>query len=41
MARELTEEEVRWGAANRSSKGEVIAAIRALDGGALADVHLY
>jgi len=39
--RELTEEEVRWGAANRSSKGEVIAAIRALDGGALADVHLY
>jgi hypothetical protein len=38
---ELTEEEVRWAAADPANKGEVIAAIRALDGGALANAHLY
>jgi len=39
--RELNEDEVRWAAADHASKGEVIAAIRALDGGALAGAHLY
>lgn len=39
--RDLTEDEARWAAADPGSKGEVIAAIRALDGGALADAHLY
>jgi hypothetical protein len=32
---------VRWAAADPANKGEVIAAIRALDGGALANAHLY
>ena len=38
---QTTEEEARWGSADPRDRREVIAAIRALHGGALRDVHLY
>lgn len=37
----LSAEEVRWARADPRDRGEVIAAVRALDGGALRDGHLY
>jgi len=39
--RELAGDEARWAAAHPGSRGEIIAAIRALDGGALSGAHLY
>lgn len=39
--RDLTEEETRWASADPGSRGEVIAAIRELEGANLADAHLY
>lgn len=39
--RDLTEEETRWASADPGSRGEVITAIRKLDGAALDDAHLY
>lgn len=39
--RDLTEEERRWAQATPDSRGEVIAAIRGLDGATLDAAHLY
>ncbi|MDT8370182.1 MAG: nucleotidyl transferase AbiEii/AbiGii toxin family protein [Longimicrobiales bacterium] len=38
---DLTEEETRWAPAHPGTRGEVIAAIRSLEGTTLADAHLY
>lgn len=38
---QLTSEEEQWARADRRDRGNVIAAIRTLMGGALGDVHLY
>ena len=38
---DLTEEEVRWGRADARDRGEILAAIHALEDGALRDAHLY
>jgi hypothetical protein len=38
---ETTEEEARWGRVDPSDRGDVLAAIRALDDGAMRDAYLY
>ena len=39
--RELSEEEARWAGADRNDRGLVIQGIRDLDGGALAQAHIW
>ena len=39
--RDLSEEETRWAAADMNDRGDVIEGIQNLDGGALAEAHLW
>ncbi len=38
---DMTEEEIRWGRADARDRGEILAAIRSLEDGALRAAHLY